>query len=164
MSYYTSVEGNDRNPENSKQCIDKSRMTTLVYKRSSSVHCCLTLHTMNDMEVPALEYPQPQRTNTLIITGLPLQFFHPVVLNTLKACFAVYGTIHSWVPLKNFCRAIVVYHSEDDAEYAKLDYDGYIIPASGDWFVVSSPLSDSKLTLFPAQKQGYEYGEQILHH
>lgn len=115
---------------------------------------------MNDMTV--LE-PQPPRTNTLIITGLPLQFFHPVVLNTLRACFAVYGHIHSWVPLKNFCRAIVVYHNEDDAEFAKLDYDGYVIPASGDWCAILC-VAVHRTNLSPAQKRGCGYGEQTLHH
>jgi len=72
------------------------------------------------------------RTNTVIITGLPQQFFHPLVLNTLKACFAAYGPIHSWVPLKNFYRTIVVYYHDDDAEAAKQEYDGYVIEATKD--------------------------------
>lgn len=88
-----------------------------------------------DLTLPALEYSQPQRTNTLIITGLPEPFFHPIVLNTLRNCFAAYGHIHAWVPLKNFLRAIVVYENEDEAEFAKLDYDGYIIQATHDWRV-----------------------------
>jgi hypothetical protein len=88
-----------------------------------------------DMSLPALEFSpplSPVRTNTLIVTGLPPAFFQPVVLNTLKACFAAYGTIHSWVPLKNFYRAIVVYYHEDDAELAKQEFDGFVIGATND--------------------------------
>jgi calcipressin-2 len=88
--------------------------------------------------VPALEFsssPFPQRTNTLIITGLPKPFFHPPVTDALRTCFAVYGPVHSWSVLKSFSRMIVVYHEEEDAELAKKAYDDCEITASDNWFV-----------------------------
>lgn len=69
--------------------------------------------------------PAPtQRTNTLIITQLPAEFFHPAVLTALRDHLALFGTIFAWAPLRGLLRIILVYLSEDDAENAKHHCDG----------------------------------------
>lgn len=65
-----------------------------------------------------------QRTNTLIITQLPAEFFHQSILDALREHFALFGPLHAWAPLKGFARIILVYLSEDAAEDAKKHCDG----------------------------------------
>lgn len=65
-----------------------------------------------------------QRTNSLVVTGLPLAFFHPVILDVLRTHFSSYGEIYAWAPIRAFARVILVYYAEDDAESAKLGSDG----------------------------------------
>ncbi|KAI0078978.1 Calcipressin, partial [Panus rudis PR-1116 ss-1] len=80
--------------------------------------------------------PSPQKrtklTNTLVIAQLPAPFFDPVVLEALKDYFCSFGHIHSWAPLRSFCRIILVYYSEHDAELAKLGSDNLAIGGTGD--------------------------------
>ncbi|KDQ59744.1 hypothetical protein JAAARDRAFT_205723 [Jaapia argillacea MUCL 33604] len=71
--------------------------------------------------------PSPQVTNTLIIAQLPSFFFDPLVLEALRHHFATYGEIHSWVPIKSFARAILVYFEPGAAEQAKLECDGLVV-------------------------------------
>lgn len=63
-------------------------------------------------------------TNTLILTSLPAGFFHPSVLEPLKAHFMNYGALHTWAPLKGFGRIIVVFWEVDDAERLREECDG----------------------------------------
>lgn len=67
--------------------------------------------------------PTPQRTNTLIIAQMPPEFFEPAVLAALRDHFSLFGAVHSWAPIRAFNRTILVYHSEDAAESAKLQCD-----------------------------------------
>lgn len=72
----------------------------------------------------------PQRTNSLVVTGLPSVFFHPVVIQALREYFATFGEIYAWAPIRAFARVILVYHSESDAEKAKLSADGLTVEAT----------------------------------
>lgn len=69
----------------------------------------------------------PQPTNTLILTSLPIEFFHPTILDPLKAHFESYGDLHTWAPLKSFGRVIVVFWSVDDAERLRKECDGLYV-------------------------------------
>lgn len=66
-------------------------------------------------------------TNSLVLTGLPVVFFHSLVLGVLRDHFEAYGTLHAWAPLKSFSRVMMVYYSEEAAERAKLGSDGITI-------------------------------------
>ena len=70
-------------------------------------------------ELTSSETPSVTRTNTLVITSLPLSFFEPIVLEALKSHFESYGDVHTWAPLKAFARIIVIYYDEEAAELAK---------------------------------------------
>ncbi|KAH9977039.1 calcineurin-binding protein [Lactifluus volemus] len=65
-----------------------------------------------------------KRTNTLVLTQLPIPFFHPRVMDALHHHFALHGSIRAWAPLRTFGRVIVVYESEDSADDAKMYCDG----------------------------------------
>ncbi|KAH9890517.1 Calcipressin [Cubamyces lactineus] len=69
----------------------------------------------------------PRRTNTLVITRLPPQFFEPIVQQALRSHFETYGPLHAWAPIKGLARVIMVYYSEVDAETAKESNDGLIL-------------------------------------
>lgn len=71
-----------------------------------------------------------KRTNTLVLTQLPIPFFHPRVMDALRDHFALHGKIHAWAPLRTFARVIVVYESEDSADEAKVYCDGLQIDAT----------------------------------
>ncbi|KAK1222470.1 hypothetical protein PQX77_014676 [Marasmius sp. AFHP31] len=60
-----------------------------------------------------------KRTNSLAITPLPKEFFHPQILLHLHAHFETFGTINQWIPLQGFGRILIVYEDEDVAEKAK---------------------------------------------
>lgn len=70
-------------------------------------------------ELTSSETPSVVRTNTLVITSLPLSFFEPVVLEALRTHFESYGDVHTWAPLKAFARIFVIYYDEEAAELAK---------------------------------------------
>jgi len=65
----------------------------------------------------------PEPTNTLLITHVPREFFQPVILETLRDFFALYGEINQWAPLSCFSRIIVVYYHDESAEQAKQNCD-----------------------------------------
>jgi len=71
-----------------------------------------------------------ERTNTLIITQLPREFFEPSILQALRHHFESYGDIHAWAPLKSFARIILVYYDVDDAEHAKQTCDRLVVGAT----------------------------------
>ncbi|KII89403.1 hypothetical protein PLICRDRAFT_85238, partial [Plicaturopsis crispa FD-325 SS-3] len=66
-------------------------------------------------------------TNTLAITPIPKDFFHPLILDTLRTHFESFGPLSHWVPLSGFARIIIVYYSEDHAEQAKVTSDPLIL-------------------------------------
>jgi len=68
-------------------------------------------------------------TNTLILTNLPLECFSIAWLTTLRKVFESHGEIHTWTPLKVFRRAIVIFWRPEDAESAKRQLDGLILPS-----------------------------------
>ncbi len=76
-----------------------------------------------------------KRTNTLVLTQLPLPFFHPRVMDALRHHFASHGELRAWAPLKTFARVVVVYESEDSADEAKTYCDGLEIDATPDTYV-----------------------------
>ncbi|KAG6900356.1 hypothetical protein C0993_011987 [Termitomyces sp. T159_Od127] len=74
----------------------------------------------------------PQQTNTITVTRVPKDFFHPVLLDLLRGHFATYGEINRWAPLPGFGRIIIVYRFEDNAESAKQHCDRIVIQRSQD--------------------------------
>lgn len=78
-------------------------------------------------EMTSFEVPAITRTNTLVITSLPLSFFTPAVLDALRAHFESYGDIHTWAPIKAFARVIVIYYDEEAAELAKESCDSLFV-------------------------------------
>jgi len=70
--------------------------------------------------------PTSEPTNTIIITSLPADFFHPQIQEALRANFEYFGRIHTWAPLTGLGRIIVVYWEEVSVEGAK-SLDGAII-------------------------------------
>lgn len=87
----------------------------------------------------SLPSPQSQlfdKTNTVAVTPVPKSFFHPLVLDTLRNHFAMYGEINQWVPLTGFGRILVVYKSDDSAESAKVACDPIIVDSSTDRYVL----------------------------
>ena len=84
------------------------------------------------MRSPVIISSSPRRTsseptNTLIITSLPPTFFHPSVLNPLRAHFESYGELYTWAPLRAFARIIVVFWEVADAERLRQDCDNLIV-------------------------------------
>ncbi|KAL0567143.1 hypothetical protein V5O48_014842 [Marasmius crinis-equi] len=73
-----------------------------------------------------------KRTNSLAITPVPKEFFHPLVLSHLHAHFEAYGVINQWVPLPGFGRILVVYEDEEYAENAKRYSDPIALDATHD--------------------------------
>ncbi|KAL0569909.1 hypothetical protein V5O48_012055 [Marasmius crinis-equi] len=71
-----------------------------------------------------------KRTNSLAITPLPKEFFHPQILFHLHSHFEAFGTINQWIPLQGFGRILVVYEEEDVAEKAKNVSDPIVVKAS----------------------------------
>ncbi|KAF9262616.1 Calcipressin [Marasmius fiardii PR-910] len=69
------------------------------------------------------------RTNSLAITPLPKEFFHPQILVHLHHHFETFGTINQWIPLQGFGRILIVYEDEYVAERAKTVSDPIIIKA-----------------------------------
>jgi hypothetical protein len=76
-----------------------------------------------------------KRTNTLVLTQLPVPFFHPRVMDALRDHFASHGKLRAWAPLKTFSRVVVVYESEDSADEAKMYCDGLEIDATPETYV-----------------------------
>lgn len=76
------------------------------------------------------ESPSLTRTNTIVITSLPMSFFEPVVLEALRTHFASYGDVHTWAPLKAFARIFVIYYDEEAAEMAKETCDNLRVEES----------------------------------
>ncbi|KAF5353181.1 hypothetical protein D9757_010987 [Collybiopsis confluens] len=76
--------------------------------------------------------PPQKPTNSLAITQLPKEFFHPAVLNILRDHFDLYGEINQWVPLTAFGRILVVYTDEEAAEYAKRSCDPIVLSGTAD--------------------------------
>lgn len=74
----------------------------------------------------------PHTTNTLIVPGLPLSFFDPLVLQALRDLFVSYGRLFSWAPLRGLGRIIVVYKDPVHAEDAKRGIDGLNLGADSD--------------------------------
>ncbi|KZV78724.1 Calcipressin [Exidia glandulosa HHB12029] len=70
-----------------------------------------------------------QSTNTLIVAQLPVEFFELAYLQALRDVFARHGEIHTWAPIRVFRRAIVTFWRPEDAERAKRDLDGLILPS-----------------------------------
>ncbi|EIN07932.1 Calcipressin [Punctularia strigosozonata HHB-11173 SS5] len=70
---------------------------------------------------------QPRRTNTVIVTQIPQEFFQSEIIHVLRTHFESYGPLHAFAPLRSFARAILVYYSEDDAEMVKQLCDGVTI-------------------------------------
>ncbi|KAG5639185.1 hypothetical protein H0H81_006089 [Sphagnurus paluster] len=85
---------------------------------------------------PSRKSPSPaqevERTNTIAITSVPKNFFHPVIQDVLREHFASFGEVNRWAPLPGFGRIIVVYRSEDVAEIAKQQCDPIIVHQSSD--------------------------------
>ncbi|KAI0823881.1 Calcipressin [Trametes gibbosa] len=67
------------------------------------------------------------RTNTLVITRVPAQFFVPLIQEALRSHFLTYGPLYTWAPIKGLARIIIVYYSEEDAEMAKESNDGLVL-------------------------------------
>jgi calcipressin-2 len=80
-----------------------------------------------------------KRTNTLVLTQLPLPFFHPRVMDALRNHFESHGKIRAWAPLQSFARVIVVYESEDSADGAKTYCDGLEVGATPETYVYDPP-------------------------
>ncbi|KAJ3822889.1 Calcipressin [Lentinula raphanica] len=76
--------------------------------------------------------PPEKPTNSLAITQVPDEFFHPAVLGVLRDHFDLYGEITHWVPLRAFRRIMVVFTEEDAAEHAKRSCDRIQISATQD--------------------------------
>ncbi|KAI0085955.1 Calcipressin-domain-containing protein [Irpex rosettiformis] len=76
--------------------------------------------------------PVVLRTNTLVVTSLPLSFFEPVVLEALKLHFESYGDVHTWAPLKAFARVFLIYYDEEAAELAKDACDNLYVKETGE--------------------------------
>lgn len=87
-------------------------------------------------------------TNTLVVTGISRPFLqNPTMVSILERHFQQFGRVHSWVPLPNFGRIMVVYFDEEDAERARQDLDATALKHTHDWYVLtdsrlSTPLSD----------------------
>ncbi|KAL0947676.1 hypothetical protein HGRIS_013764 [Hohenbuehelia grisea] len=89
-------------------------------------------YSISSPSTPAPASPTMQKTNSLVITSLPKSFFQLPVLDALREHFSSFGEINQWVPLPGFCRIIVVYELEDDAELAKQHCDPMDIDTSSD--------------------------------
>ncbi|GAW06671.1 calcineurin-binding protein [Lentinula edodes] len=76
--------------------------------------------------------PPSKPTNSLAITQVPKEFFHPVVLGVLREHFDLYGEINQWVPLSAFGRILVVYTEEEAAEHAKRSCDPIVLSGTQD--------------------------------
>lgn len=76
--------------------------------------------------------PRRERTNTLVVTSLPKEFFEPRVLDVLRSHFESFGEVNQWVPLPTFGRIIIVFFEEGHAESAKLQCDQIVIQSSHD--------------------------------
>ncbi|KAJ3740487.1 Calcipressin-domain-containing protein [Lentinula detonsa] len=80
----------------------------------------------------------PQKpTNSLAITQVPKEFFHPAVLNVLREHFDLYGEVNQWAPLSAFGRILVVFTEEEAAEHAKRSCDPIVISATHDRSAIS---------------------------
>ncbi|KAK1231237.1 hypothetical protein PQX77_005642 [Marasmius sp. AFHP31] len=71
-----------------------------------------------------------KRTNSLAITPIPKEFFHPHILSHLHSHFQSYGAINQWVPLPGFGRILVVYEDEEYAENVKRYADPIVLAAT----------------------------------
>ena len=88
----------------------------------------------------------PRRTNTLVITRLPPQFFEPIVQQALRSHFETYGPLYAWAPIKGLARVIMVYYSEVDAETAKESNDGLTLTGIHGQYVIFPLLSVVEIT------------------
>ncbi|KAJ4482827.1 Calcipressin-domain-containing protein [Lentinula edodes] len=91
----------------------------------------------NFVSMPSAPYstfsaPPSKPTNSLAITQVPKEFFHPVVLGVLREHFDLYGEINQWVPLSAFGRILVVYTEEEAAEHAKRSCDPIVLSGTQD--------------------------------
>lgn len=98
----------------------------------------ISLPASRQSSLPA-EYPQ--QTNTITVTRVPKDFFHPVLLDVLRDHFAIYGEINRWAPLPGFGRIIIVYRLEHSAESAKQHCDRIAIQRSQDGYESRYPTS-----------------------
>jgi Calcipressin len=92
-------------------------------------------HEMNSSPTLVDSPTATERTNTLVLTQLPIPFFHPRVMDALRNHFALHGRIRAWAPLRTFARVIVVYESEDSADNAKIYCDGLQIDGTPETYV-----------------------------
>ncbi|KIK59094.1 hypothetical protein GYMLUDRAFT_170205 [Collybiopsis luxurians FD-317 M1] len=76
--------------------------------------------------------PPQKPTNSLAITQVPKEFFHPAVLNVLRDHFDLYGEINQWVPLTAFGRILVVYTDDEAVEHAKRSCDPIVLSGTTD--------------------------------
>jgi hypothetical protein len=94
---------------------------------SSHTRTTTTTTTMSGASSPSSLSPiHEDSTNTLVLTGLPREFFHSEVLEPLRHLFASYGEINQWVPLRSMVRVIIVYLYDEDAMCAKAGYEGLV--------------------------------------
>jgi Calcipressin len=94
-------------------------------------------HEMNSSPTLVVDSTESsKRTNTLVLTQLPIPFFHPRVMDALRNHFALHGRIRAWAPLRTFARVIVVYESEDSADDAKMYCDGLQIDGTPETYVL----------------------------
>jgi len=78
--------------------------------------------------------PSSPTTNTLIVTGISRSFFeNPSIISTLERHFQWFGRLHSWAPLPNFGRIMVVYYDDEDAERTRRDFDSAALTHAHDW-------------------------------
>ena len=61
------------------------------------------------------------------------------VSNTLRSHFEGYGPLHTWAPIRGFARVIMVYFSEEDAEFAKECNDGIVFGDMSEKYVPFPP-------------------------
>ncbi|MBW0555443.1 hypothetical protein O181_095158 [Austropuccinia psidii MF-1] len=66
-------------------------------------------------------------SNTIIITSLPKEFFHPLLQASLRLHFSSYGVISNWISLPGLSRILVVYREIESAKKAKFEMNRFII-------------------------------------
>ena len=83
--------------------------------------------------------PSSPMTNTLVVAGISRSFFqHPSMISILERHFQLFGRVHSWAPLPNFGRVMVVYYDEADAERARQDFDATALRHTHDWYALAN--------------------------
>ena len=59
------------------------------------------------------------------------------MVSILERHFQLFGRVHSWAPLPNFGRIMVVYYADADAERARQDFDTTALRHTHDWYVLA---------------------------